>query len=564
MTLADVLARLEAVSSRDRRHVEMKSAIRKVGEVLRRSLIDIPADPAELRALIASASRASVGMTKERWSRVRSLTLAALRDLGIDLLPGRDVGGVSDAWKAVAVELPTKSLRAGLSRFLSYCTRCGVEPSNITPACFDGFHAALQQKSLCIKPEALYRGTVRLWNKAAGSLPNWPKLQIPLETHPHFYSLGWDAFPRSFVADIEAFLENSANRDELDELDDAYVPPVKASTVAVRRRQLRQLASVLVGSGFPVENVTTLAVLVEPANALAALRFQMARQGGSKTTSLEQQAWLLCTVAKHWVKNAAHAAEVNKYAERLKLKQKGMTPRNRARLRQFDLKANLAALLHLPATVLGRAKREKVGDRAEARRVMLATAVEFLIVAPMRIDNLTGLDHERHLVEFGRGRYRNRHIVIPAGETKTIAHFEMILPPASTEILDAYLKTYRSRVCPAPSAYLFPNEVGGRRNTISFSKAISAFVERETGLKMHAHLFRQLAGKIHLDANPSDIETVRRVLGHTNSATTARYYAEQRTGQAFAQYDSTVAGLRASYEPPAKGGSNPQKKKPRK
>jgi integrase len=547
-TLADVLARLEAVPSRERRAVEMKSAIRKMGEVLRRSLIDTPADPAELRVLIAAASPASVGMSKERWSRVRSLTLAALRDLGVDIMPGRDIGGFSDAWKAMAAELPTKALRTGLSRFMSYCTRCGIEPSDASVEVFDAFHGALNSKSLRANPEAVYRSTVRRWNEAVGSVEGWPQVLVPLETHPHFYSLTWDSFPPDFVADVEAFLTKSGNRDELDELDDDYVSSVKPSTVALRRRQLRQLASVLVASGFPVDNVTALSVLVEPANALAALRFQRARQGGSITTSLEQQAWLLCTIARHWVKSSGEAAELSVIAGRLKAKQKGMTERNRTRLRQFDLDSNLAALLHLPATVLSQARREDTGDATEARRVLLATAIEFLIVAPMRVDNLTSMEHERHIVQFGRGRCRNRHIIIPAHETKTETLFEMILPSDSGAILDAYLKTFRSRVCSVPSEYLFPNSDGGRRSTVAFSRAISQFIEKETGLKMHAHLFRQLAGKIHLDANPSDIETVRRVLGHRTTATTARYYAEQRTGQAFQQYDRTIAGLRASSD----------------
>jgi len=544
-TLADVLTRLEADPSRERRHVEMKSAIRKMGEALHRPLIDIPADPAQLRGLIAAASRASIGMSKERWSRVRSLTLAALRDLGIDMMPGRDIGGVSPAWKALADQLSTKALRIGLSRFMSHCTRRGVEPFDVSCATFEEFDAFIKGKSLWQKPQVIYRGTVRRWNTAVETVPGWPQTPIPLAVHEHFYSLEWAEFPASLTADVEAFLFHAANQDELCELDDDYVSSVKPSTVNLRRRQLRQLASVLVASGFPIEKLTSLAVLIEPENAKSALRYQRGRQGGETTVSLVQLAWLLCTVARYWVKNRDHAEELRVIAGRYKMKPKGMTDRNRSRLRQFDHKPNQDALLHLPATVMNQVKRKPTGNPAEARRVMLALAVELLIIAPMRVGNLTGLEPDRHILEFGRGRQRTRRIYIPKHETKTDTAFELTLPMSCGALMDEYLKTYRGRVCSVPSPYLFPSGGGGRRNTIAFSKAITGFVENETGIKMHAHLFRQLAGKFYLDAHPTDIETVRQILGHRSTATTARYYVEQRQAQAFGRYDETLAELRA-------------------
>ena len=144
-----------------------------MGEALHRPLIDIPADPAQLRGLIAAASRASIGMSKARWSRVRSLTLAALRDLGIDMMPGRDIGGLSAAWKALADHLPTKASRHGLSRFMSRCSRRGVEPMDVGLETFEEFEAALKQKAfastlmLSIAAPFAY-GTRRLNPRRAG------------------------------------------------------------------------------------------------------------------------------------------------------------------------------------------------------------------------------------------------------------------------------------------------------------------------------------------------------------------------------------------------------------
>ena len=45
------------------------------------------------------------------------------------------------------------------------------------------------------------------------------------------------------------------------------------------------------------------------------------------------------------------------------------------------------------------------------------------------------------------------------------------------------------------------------------------------GLQINPHLFRHLAAKLFLDANPGQYETVRQFLGHRTIVTTMRFYA---------------------------------------
>ncbi len=69
---------------------------------------------------------------------------------------------------------------------------------------------------------------------------------------------------------------------------------------------------------------------------------------------------------------------------------------------------------------------------------------------------------------------------------------------------------------------------------------------------MNVHLFRHLAAKFYLEAHPDDVETVRRLLGHGNEATTRRHYAEIKTAAAFRRYDSVIARLREQTRPAIK------------
>ena len=348
--MADVLATLEADPSPDRRRKDTKSALRRLGRVLRRSPVDVPADPERLRPLLAKATPAGVGMSKACWSRVRSLTHAALRDCGLDIMPGRDVIDRSAAWCTVVETLPTKTLRLGLSRFVSHCSRQGIEPDEVCDQTFEDWRHALQTRNLKIDATTAYRLAVTHWNRAVASTPTLPRTLISLEPHSRFYSLEWRAFLPSFTTDVEAFLTASA---ETDEFAEHNARPVRSSTIELRRRQLRQLASVCVANGVPIEQLTGLGVLV--GHGKAVLKAEHARQG-KPTVSLGAKAWLLCVIARHWVKDPQAADTLRDIARRLSVKQKGMTPRNRDLLRQFDLRENVQALLNPPDKVVRRAQ----------------------------------------------------------------------------------------------------------------------------------------------------------------------------------------------------------------
>jgi integrase len=303
----------------------------------------------------------------------------------------------------------------------------------------------------------------------------------------------------------------------------------------------------LISSGFPIAALTSLTVLVEPANARLALRHFWERAGKKSTTSIHDRAVFLSGLAKHWVKAPAdQIGELTKLGRGLKVKKGGMTDKNRERLRQFDDTANVDALLNLPFRVLRQVRQKNASGRDEALRVMFALAVEILIVAPMRINYLTGMELDRNIVRTRPGPKGVVHIVIPKEEVKNDEPYEVELPQETADLLAVYLRTYRSRLSSVSSPWLFPNDEGKRRVTERFSTSISEFVLRETGIKMNVHLFRHLAATLHLRANPDDLETSRRILGHRSLTTTMKFYAEIKTSAAFKRYDGMIAAARDS------------------
>ena len=558
--LAEVLHQLQHLTSMPRRkHKDTMSAVRTMARVLDRPLQDIPTAPAQLRPLLTKAHPALAEMSPARWTTVCSLLLGSLSELGIEVMPGRARKALTPAWQALFDALGSeahKKHRCGVSRAVHFFSDTGIAPADVDAAALLLYRDRLLATSLRrdVNPQTTFKRMVFHWSRAAALVPGWPVATATLAPTLRRYALPIEAFPASFAADVTAFLTRSANPDVF---SDDYAEPVKDSTSRLRRKQILQLASALVASGTPAERVTSLAVLVDIERAQAALRYLLGRRDGRKGVGIGQQAQLLRTIARHWVKVDPGAVErLRRMVAGLTPKKAGMVAKNRERLRQFDLDANVEVLLGLPARVVRRVEAANTGSHKDALRVMFALAVEILTRAPMRVANLCEFDLAHDLVETRRGTKRHRRISIDEARTKTRVRFEREMAASTSALLDVYLAKYRPRVCDSPGTLLFPGRHGELRALTRFSTAISEFIYRESGLTMNPHLFRHLMIKLHGKLHPGDTETGRLTLGHTTSNTINLNYAENRTDNAFKRWDETLARLRNGFLPSSGHSSN--------
>jgi integrase len=222
----------------------------------------------------------------------------------------------------------------------------------------------------------------------------------------------------------------------------------------------------------------------------------------------------------------------------------GMRARNRSRLAQFDDPINVDTLLSLPGRIVAEVRQHDDGGYRAAMRIAYAVAIELLIVAPMRIQNLAWLEHDRHFVRSRIGADGIIHLRIPAEEMKNHDAYEMELPKESAELWRLYVRDYRPRMGDTDCLWVFPGYSGGRRHPEAFSRDLSEFIFEQTGIRMHVHLFRHLAAKLYLDAHPEDVETARRILGHKSLKTTMKAYVDVKNAGAFRLYDAMIATRR--------------------
>jgi integrase len=166
----------------------------------------------------------------------------------------------------------------------------------------------------------------------------------------------------------------------------------------------------------------------------------------------------------------------------------------------------------------------------------------------MRIKNLAALELDRHVLPFGRGAGLRYKINVPGAEVKNGVSIAAELQGDASRILTLYLRQYRHLLVGEPTNAVFPSAQGGPRGSHSLGYGISNIISKETGLKVHPHLFRHLAAKLYLETYHGDYETVRRQLGHKKHDTTVKFYAPFDNKRAQERFSQVVLEARKPRE----------------
>lgn len=535
LTLADAMQRVE--TSPDLKPAtkrDVLSAFRTLALCIGKAPHNISATPKSLQRDIAAVNYHQTGIGKTRWTNVKSLARKGLRAAGIDIMPGRRANSsYTPAWAALRVQSgPCHQM--GLSRFMNWCSLNGIEPKDVDASAFDRFETELTTNSLEHDSLKIAIQTRRIWDKAAQGVADWPAFRTNVPTKPRGYSRPWEAYPKAFVEDVDAFLARGSAEHAERDLDDDF-PILRPATIKGRRISLRLLAHALVEAGCPVEEMTGLHKLVEPRNAKEIIQFFMRRNGGQTNEGIYGHASLLRTIARHWVKADRETVDtLTKYCKKTATKQRDMTSKNRKRLKQFDDPANVHAIYSLPAKLMKQARAAEHGSEKAFVSATYAVAIETLLRAPVRIENLYSLSLADNIILPADPRRGEVIVTITGQRVKNSQDLEHCLPPEYGQMLREYLDIFRIGAS-AQSQWLFPNFEGEQRNKDSFSQLIKAVIYRHTGITANVHLFRGLMVKMWHEEHPGDYETPSKMLGHTSPRTTMRAYSEGKT----------VAGQRA-------------------
>lgn len=242
-------------------------------------------------------------------------------------------------------------------------------------------------------------------------------------------------------------------------------------------------------------------------------------------------------------------ARISKLIEIHDRKRRGIAPRNKAKLREFD-ELRIQRTIDLGDLIITEvnaeidrrrvAYRKKHGmlpsrvdviDAELGRNIMAALAHEILLRNAPRSDNLINvrLDWINWQGELAR-------ITVPAVCVKMRGpgdkDLTLFLNGRQSKLLRSYLDTVRAKCLVSDddrNPYLFPaqvrkEEVGQPYKTIL--KRVTRVLNEKVGTRINPHLYRHLIGWIWLKQSIDNLPKVQRMLGHTSLQTTIDYYAE--------------------------------------
>jgi len=539
LTLADVLTAVQAADLPNRLRQEMASALRTVGRALDRPLERILADPRHLSPRLSAIAPRAIGISRRSWSNVGFRLRKAL-SLVRSMSPGRNTNPLTPAWEALWRPLGSRRVKISLSRFVRYCSAAGIEPDAVSETTFIEFRDHLDD-ALLRHPDAAFAELVRGWRVAQRTVEGWPTVSFTIPDRRDHWTLPWSTFPASLREDCEAWLDRLVGR--CDPLQELPFRPVTESTLQRREQQIRSFASAVARRGRDPATIICLRDLVAIEVYKEGLRFFLERSGAKSTSAIADLAGALTAIARHHLKLGPdyleRMAAINR---RLSVGPRSLTLKNRKLLRQFDDPANVIALLRLPQKLMGIASRNR-NPRAGALQAQVAVAIEILIMAPIRLGNLSTIDLERNLVRPRRSG-KALHIVFPAEDVKNREPLEYPLPVPSVELIEHYLKQFRPCLAASSCTALFPGRWGNPKGGNTLRGQIYHIIRSHTGLEMNPHSFRHVMAKIYLDANPGGYEVVRRVLAHRSISTTTAYYTGLETAAAVRHFDAVISKLR--------------------
>ncbi|MEQ9640309.1 MAG: site-specific integrase [Alphaproteobacteria bacterium] len=552
VTLAEAIERImaDAELAATRRR-DLASALRTIARALGRPPQILPASVHWLRPRLERLHHEQLGLSAKRLRNVVSDATAALRHLGLAQQVARDnVKPLSPQWMSMAAAVrDVPALHRGLSRFIGFCARLGIQPNDVSDETVAAYHTALDEGLLLKRPRPLVQLVVLRWNEAAATIPGWPTRRLGRLDARDTYCLNWDAFPASFQADVDRWLHRLSGHDLL--ANDAPDKPLSPATLKHRRHQIRALASASCHAGLSVDQLVDLGVLVEPATLRLGLGWLLSRNGNRSSGAIHGVATAAKALARHHVGVEEDTLEqIRDICRKLDPGSIGLTEKNRTRLRQFDDSRNVALLLELPDRLMREAQTRPSSPRS-ALKAQTAVAIALLLMAPIRLRNLAAIDLDRHIC---RDRGAETFLVIDRVEVKNRQDIEIPLAAQTVALLDSYVSHFISVLAPGPTNWLFPRRHGdGHKAPGHLGDQIKREVFRLTGLEVHVHLFRHIAAKLYLDANPGGYEVVRRLLGHSSMDTTVRAYTGLEGAAAARHFDAVIEDVRQRVAPARRG-----------
>jgi integrase len=539
-SFADVIAAIEQASDlTDVQKRHWTCSARQIAKALGRPPESIVARWTSARFTIGRLHHAMSG-NREKTLRNHKANLrrALLWFAGEHDVPTRGAA-LSKEWAALRGGVVALRQRAVLSGLMRFCSARSITPETVSEAVVDAYLAYRGATTNLATNDAARRKIARAWNACAGAIEGWPSLRLIEPPIKGNAGPAWEEFPSGLRGDIEDYLASLTRpRRGIRK----RIRACKASTIKGRRAEL--MAAVRMAARIvPLAGITSLRELLRPELAERVLNAYWDKDGDEPGTYTIDLAWKFLSIARHLRMDPADIGRLDDMRAEIETHRRtGMTPKNRALIRQVITGDVWSRVVNLPAALMHQARL--LNDHAPVKAALtaqLAVAIALLTVAPVRLGNLGRIRLEENLTRPG-GLGAPYCLVFPDYDVKNRVELAFPLDQRLTALLNEYIHDFRpALVRGSNELWLFPGESAAHKSLSTLGTQITDRIYKATGIRITVHQFRHAAAAIFLRHHPGEYETVRRILAHRNIQTTIRFYCELETTQATERFGEIIA-----------------------
>jgi integrase len=542
-SIADAIADIEQapdLSKQTRRH--LVCSLRQIAKWLDRPAACIAARWTSIRMSVGHLHHARLGVTAKTLANHRSNVRAALRWFGKEHdVPVRGVP-LSPEWAKLRDSSKDRGQRARLYGLMRYCSGRGIPPGLVDDAVLDAYLRYRAETTALASGIMAQRSIARAWNAGVRTLGGWPARLLTEPPLKAKQGPTWEDFPEGLRRGVDAYLRG-LTKPRLS-LNGKRIRPCAPGTIRTRRAEIEAVARMAVRQGVPIENLTSLAALLNPDIVDQVIEAYWQQNGKEPKVFTIDLGWKLLRIARETGCLDQPAIErLDEIRARLEeYRRVGLTDKNLKLVRQILTDGIWSEVSSLPDILMRQARQDM--DHAPIKAALtaqLAVAIAILTFAPIRIKNLAEIELGQNLIKPG-GLNSPYWLVFPHFDVKNRVDLNFKFDEPLTELIDEYVHEFRPALLRGSNtSWLFPGETRGEHKTeTTLSDQITERVEKATGLQITAHQFRHAAAAFYLKHHPGDYETVRRFLGHRNIQTTINFYCGLQTLQATEEFGKIV------------------------
>ena len=515
---ANLIARLDADADlAPTRRRDLISALRSFSRLLDLHPEDVPARHAVCRKRLEGLHPVQAGISPKTLQNLRAgVNAALLRYVAPE--PRLTAGPLPPAWADLWQRLSADHSRHNLSRFFRFCAGRDLAPEEVDDAVAQDFRRWLDEETLVRKPETLFKATLQLWNKAVRQVEGWPQCPLTRTKAREGYCLPWEAFPAPLRLEEDGAAAHWRPK-SVKRVRDAYG---RWLTFLARQDALEADAT-------PAARVTPERVRAY----LAELRAQ-----GIASTTLHARLRDLKEALRvmgpepvpEWLKEATRRLEAR------------ATP-----VRDKAVRVQAADTLFALGLRLMQEARDTPDPHPmrQPARFRDGLMIALLASRPLRLANLVALRIGQNLVRVDDGYW----LCFGADETKGKRPYEAPLPEALVLWLELYLARFRPVLLRgSESDHLWISTQAQPMAEITAYGIIRRLGERELGVRLNPHLFRDcVATSIALE-DPEHVRITAPLLGHASLTLSTRHYNQARAAEAVRRHQTGLLALRRHFE----------------